>query len=250
MATVSVCPHAESAAEGSGHAEGGHSAFHECRNEPDALERIYESQTPDDLIRPAWVDALLVLVLGLILAIARDRARRCSQEEGRRLKGPQMVTLREFNEWSGTDGISFLTTESSELLSIPRSLESSHLMIMGDRGAGKSVLQRRVLNQVQALLLDQMAERLLHFSVQGVGQFMGVIAVADWLTKVSRVVSRVRRRENQTPSCDHSPRSSKCPTLSRLVVTRADPDAAPRRSAPIDCASLRRSSKRVAVAWL
>ena len=32
------------------------------------LERIYEGQTPDDLIRPAWVGALLVLVLGLILA--------------------------------------------------------------------------------------------------------------------------------------------------------------------------------------
>jgi len=112
------------------------------------LERIYEGQTPDDLIRPAWVGALVVLVLGLILAIARDRARRRSQEEGRRLKGPQMVTMREFNEWSGTDGISFLTTESRQLLSIPRSLESSHIMIMGDTGAGKSVLQRRVLTQV------------------------------------------------------------------------------------------------------
>ncbi|MGA7924399.1 MAG: type IV secretion system DNA-binding domain-containing protein, partial [Candidatus Sulfotelmatobacter sp.] len=58
------------------------------------------------------------------------------------------VTVREFNEWSGTDGISFLTTESREPLSIPRSLESSHIMIMGDTGAGKSVLQRRVLTQV------------------------------------------------------------------------------------------------------
>src|SRR5216684_4533737 len=112
------------------------------------LERIYEGQTPDDLIRPAWVGALLVLVPGLILAILRDRARRRNPEEGRRLKGPQMVTVGEFNEWSGTDGISFLTTESRQLLSIPRSLESSHIMIMGDTGAGKSVLQRRVLNQV------------------------------------------------------------------------------------------------------
>jgi hypothetical protein len=31
------------------------------------LERIYEGQIPDDLIQPAWVGALLVLVLGLIL---------------------------------------------------------------------------------------------------------------------------------------------------------------------------------------
>ena len=33
------------------------------------------------------------------------------------------------------------------------------------------------LHPQQALLLGQMAERLLHFGVQGVGQFMGVIAV-------------------------------------------------------------------------
>jgi hypothetical protein len=31
------------------------------------------AKTPDNLIRRAWVGALLVLVLGLILAIARDR---------------------------------------------------------------------------------------------------------------------------------------------------------------------------------
>ena len=37
MATVSVCPHGESAAEGSGHAKGGHCALHECPNEPDAF---------------------------------------------------------------------------------------------------------------------------------------------------------------------------------------------------------------------
>jgi hypothetical protein len=112
------------------------------------LGRIYDGQTPDDLIRPAWVGALLVLVPGLILAIARHRARQRYHEEERRLKGPQMVTVREFNEWSGTGGINFLTTESRQLLSIPRSLESSHIMIMGDTGAGKSVLQRRVLTQV------------------------------------------------------------------------------------------------------
>ena len=33
------------------------------------------------------------------------------------------------------------------------------------------------LHSRQALLLGQMAERLLHFGVQGIGQFLGVIAV-------------------------------------------------------------------------
>jgi hypothetical protein len=36
-----------------------------------------------------------------------------------------------------------------------------------------------------------MAERLLHFGVQGVGQFMGVIAVGRLVDEGSRVASRV-----------------------------------------------------------
>jgi hypothetical protein len=110
--------------------------------------QIFAGQSPDDLIRPAWVGALGFLVLGLVFAIPRDRARRGKKDKERRLKGPEMVTVGEFNRQSGADGISFLTTESKQSLSIPRSLESSHMMMMGDTGAGKSVLQRRVLMQI------------------------------------------------------------------------------------------------------
>jgi hypothetical protein len=70
------------------------------------LERIYEGQTPDDLILPVWVGALLVLVLGLILAIARHRES-TAQRTGRAKAQWQMVTVREFNEWSGTDLLAF-----------------------------------------------------------------------------------------------------------------------------------------------
>ena len=110
--------------------------------------KIFGGQSTDDLLRPAWVGALGVFVVGLVLTIPRNRARRNIQEQGRRLKGPEMVTVKEFNRWSGADGVSFLTTKSRESLSIPRSLESSHMMMMGDTGAGKSVLQRRVLMQI------------------------------------------------------------------------------------------------------
>jgi hypothetical protein len=109
---------------------------------------IYDGQTPDDLVRPAWLGGLGVLVIGLVLAIPRDRARKRVLHEGRRLKGPQMVTVKEFNQWSGASGIAFTTTEKKESLSIPRSFESSHMMIMGDSGAGKSVLQRQVLIEI------------------------------------------------------------------------------------------------------
>jgi type IV secretory pathway TraG/TraD family ATPase VirD4 len=130
--------------------------------------QIFAGQSPDDLIRPAWVGALGFLVLGLVFAIPRDRARRCKKDEGRRLKGPEMVTVTEFNRRSGADGISFLTTESKQSLSIPRSLESSHMMMMGDTGAGKSVLQRRVLMQIAergetAIVYDPALEHTPHF---------------------------------------------------------------------------------------
>jgi len=110
--------------------------------------QIFAGQSPDELIWPAWGGTLGVLVVGLLFAIPRDRARRRQKDEGRRLKGPELVTVKEFNRWSGADGINFPTTEKKLSLSIPRSLECSHIMIMGDTGAGKSVLQRRVLTQV------------------------------------------------------------------------------------------------------
>jgi len=130
--------------------------------------QIFGGQSAHDLLRPAWVGALGVFVLALVLAMLRNRTRRRIEEPGRRLKGPEMVTVKEFNRRSGADGISFLTTQGRELLSIPRSLESSHLMMMGDTGAGKSVLQRRVLTQVAergetAIVYDPALEHTPHF---------------------------------------------------------------------------------------
>jgi type IV secretory pathway TraG/TraD family ATPase VirD4 len=111
-------------------------------------EWIYNKQSPDDLLGPAFYGGLGTFVLGLILAIPRDRERARIVQHGRRLKGPQMVTVKEFNQWSGASGIGFATTKKKETLSIPRSFESSHVMIMGDSGAGKSVLQRQLLMQI------------------------------------------------------------------------------------------------------
>jgi hypothetical protein len=74
MATVSVRPHAESAAD-SVH-------YTSAQMNEMLLERIYEGQTPDDLIRRAWVGAPLVLALGLILAMARDRVDEATKGRG------------------------------------------------------------------------------------------------------------------------------------------------------------------------
>ena len=109
---------------------------------------IFAGRSVGELIFPSCAASFGFLVIGLAFAIPRDRARRRQRDEGTRIKGPQLVTVKEFNRWSGADGIKFLTTERKRSLSIPRSLESSHIMVMGDTGAGKSVLQRHVLIQV------------------------------------------------------------------------------------------------------
>ena len=99
---------------------------------------IFAGRSVGEMIFPSCAASFGFLVIGLAFAIPRDRARRRQRDEGTRLKGPQLVTVEEFNRWSGSDGINFLTTERKRSLSIPRSLESSHIMIMGDTGAGKT----------------------------------------------------------------------------------------------------------------
>ena len=105
---------------------------------PMLAELIYKGPTPDDLIPLALVGWLGIFAFGLVLAMRRNRARARMIANGRRLKGPQMVTVQEFNQWSGASGIGFVTTQRKQTLAIPRSLESSHVMIMGDTGAGKA----------------------------------------------------------------------------------------------------------------
>ena len=67
------------------------------------------------------------------------------------------MSVRQFNRRTRADGISFVHTPklSAKLLglqpalAIPRRIESSHLLIMGDSGTGKSALIRQLLRQLE-----------------------------------------------------------------------------------------------------
>jgi hypothetical protein len=119
---------------------------------------IYRDQTLTDLLRPGLWGGLGVFIVGLIVAIPKDAARARIRKEGRRLKGPELVTPQKFNRRNRSDGIGFELTERTlkqrlfgevPSLKIPRAIEPNHILIMGDTGTGKSTLIRRILLQIQ-----------------------------------------------------------------------------------------------------
>jgi type IV secretory pathway TraG/TraD family ATPase VirD4 len=119
---------------------------------------IYNDQSLTDLAKPALWGGLGVFLVGLVVAIPKDAARRRERKEGRRLKGPELVTVKEFNRRNRSDGIGFVQQERTlkqrlfgEVLSLtlPRRIESSHILIMGDSGTGKSALIRKILLDVE-----------------------------------------------------------------------------------------------------
>jgi len=118
---------------------------------------IYKDQTLIDLEKPGLIGGLGVFAASLIVAIPKDIARARRRKNGRRLKGPELVTSARFNRSNRSDGIGFVQQRSlgekltgrGRVVRIPRSIESSHILIMGDTGTGKSVLTRRILLEVE-----------------------------------------------------------------------------------------------------
>ena len=73
---------------------------------------IYRDQSFTDFLRPALWGGLGVFFVGLLVAIPKDAARARARKEGRRLKGPELVTVREFNRRNRSDGIGFEQKQS------------------------------------------------------------------------------------------------------------------------------------------
>ena len=119
---------------------------------------IYQDQTLVNLAKwPLW-GGLAVFVVGIMFAGPMDAARARELRYGRRLKGPELITVGTFNHRNRSDGIGFVNLERSpaervlgrsRLVRVPCARESSHFLIMGDTGAGKSALIRQILIQIE-----------------------------------------------------------------------------------------------------
>jgi hypothetical protein len=120
---------------------------------------VYGDETLTDLAMPAVWSAAGVGIMALLVAVPKDAARGRERRHGRRLKGPELVSVGQFTRRTRATGLGWVQASSRvahlfgwppRVLRIPHTLEASHVLLMGDSGTGKSLLIRQVLEQIEA----------------------------------------------------------------------------------------------------
>jgi type IV secretory pathway TraG/TraD family ATPase VirD4 len=129
---------------------------------------VFQGDRLRDIYKLPLLFGFLSLLAQLPFSIAKDIARRKQMKYGRLLKGPVMLTPREFNKTVQGDGIGFKTTEAKEMMRIPLQSEAQHIELMGDTGAGKTSLIMQILRQIQgrghsAIVYDPACEFIQRF---------------------------------------------------------------------------------------
>ncbi len=114
------------------------------------LRAVVYGTSLSGFFRPPVLGGAAVFLIFLPFAAMKDVQRQKQLKYGRRLKGPEMLTPRQFNKTVKGDGIGFKTDEMKEMIRIPARAEAQHMQIIGDTGAGKSALMFQVLRQVQS----------------------------------------------------------------------------------------------------
>jgi hypothetical protein len=112
-------------------------------------------------IPPLLLGGLAIGIVALVVSVSHARRAASKMRQGHTLRGPELLTRKAFNRLKQADGIGFHTEEGGLLrrmlgpatgvrpvLSIRSQEESSHILLMGDTGTGKSSLIRQLLEQV------------------------------------------------------------------------------------------------------
>jgi hypothetical protein len=119
---------------------------------------IYDGSPWQMLWSPAWKATAAVFLWFLPITVPKDLQRKRIRREGRRLKGPELVTASEFNYRNQSDGIGFFNQQrtlaekifrTGKMVRIPRDREAAHAAIMGDQGVGKSTATRHIGIQIE-----------------------------------------------------------------------------------------------------
>jgi type IV secretory pathway TraG/TraD family ATPase VirD4 len=111
---------------------------------------IYGGTSLPVFFRPPLICGVAIFLIALPFAVWKDVERQKQLRYGRRLKGPEMLTPRQFNRVVKGDGIGFKIDGMRQMLRIPARAEAQHMQVIGDTGAGKSALLAQALRQIRS----------------------------------------------------------------------------------------------------
>ncbi len=139
--------------------------------------QVYDGQGLIDIFEWPLSFGALALLLQLPFSILKDIRRRKEMKYGRRLKGPVLVTPKEFNKALQGTGIGLRVDQCRELLRVPLRAEDQHFEIIGDTGSGKTTIIMQMLRQIQtrghsAILYDPACEFIERFYDEGRGDIV------------------------------------------------------------------------------
>ena len=124
-------------------------SFMDSRMHDFLRQTVYARASLVEFFRPPLMAGGVIFMILLPVAVWRDLERQKRLRYGRRLKGPELLTPRQFNRVVRGDGAGFKTDQMRAMLRIPARAEAQHIQIIGDTGAGKSALMFQLLRQVR-----------------------------------------------------------------------------------------------------
>jgi hypothetical protein len=111
--------------------------------------QVYGGESLLGLFQTPLLFGLATLLLQLPFSIAQDIKRRKQMKYGRRLRGPERLTPKQFNQRVRGEGIGIKTDHMKDLLRIPAKAEAQHIQVIGDTGAGKTTIILQLLRQIR-----------------------------------------------------------------------------------------------------
>jgi len=120
-------------------------SFMDARMHDFLRQTVYGKASLLEFFRPPLIAGAVIFTILLPIAVWQDVERQKRLRYGRRLKGPELLTPRQFNRVVRGDGAGFKTDQMRAMLRIPARAEAQHIQIIGDTGAGKSALMFQLL---------------------------------------------------------------------------------------------------------
>ncbi len=138
---------------------------------------IFDGKVPFGVFIISFIEGGVCLLAMLWFSIPMDIERFKQMKYGRVLRGPLMLSPKEFNTAQKGDGIGFKTTESEKMMRIPLRKKAQHLQLMGDTGVGKTQLIMQCLRQIRqrgdsAIVYDPACEYIQRFYDAGRGDIV------------------------------------------------------------------------------